>query len=255
MSEHELKNIVFEKNSILNISSSISLEDFESFLEKSVEGILNSTEPKFLIIQTWLLLDYCLREIIIWGLGLSKHSNSDFDLRNELLPNSFKHCLDFLVGLRKYQLSLKKNPNRFHLKLPMSFWFYLHKMPKRESKPFFDLIKNYNFKIDKEKGNIIEEGKVLEEGVFMLYEKPKDILNYQSVDESWLNFVKMIDEEWVKNANRMNKARNKSAHSYNDEEIFKVFGINGKDNFDKLKKESIKTIEKLLKIKIKKDKS
>lgn len=121
------KNIQVDETSPFNFSSRQSLESLEKFLSNSLERISNESSPRIIVFETWLLVDYVIRQLIVWGIGANDYSNEEFDLRVKLLPISFKNCLDFLIDFRNHQASLPADPNANTLRFTMGFYMHLKK--------------------------------------------------------------------------------------------------------------------------------
>src|ERR1035437_8162619 len=79
-----------------------------------------------IVLETWFILDYCVRQLIISGLGLEKFPTEDIDL----LPYGMDVCLNLLEKLKKDQLSKKTIPT-----LPIKY--------SSEFMSFLDNNKNY----------------------------------------------------------------------------------------------------------------
>ncbi|GAH88350.1 unnamed protein product, partial [marine sediment metagenome] len=65
---------------------------FEDLVKESKTTIDNNDNPRIIVIQTWLIIDFSIREILITGLGLSRFIVDDLDLRDYLLPRGFDNC-------------------------------------------------------------------------------------------------------------------------------------------------------------------
>lgn len=85
------------------------LEKYIELLKYSVKNIETLDNPRILILETWLILDYSVRDLIIGGLDLNKHCYEGLDLRYILLPHSFLECLSILRKVIKKQRSLEEN--------------------------------------------------------------------------------------------------------------------------------------------------
>ena len=64
-----------------------------------------------MLIETWLVLDFAGRDLVVSGYSLSKYCQDDFDLRYILLPKSFEELLKLLERTISYQSSLHQEPN------------------------------------------------------------------------------------------------------------------------------------------------
>ncbi len=248
--------IRIDEDSPYNFVSHNSYDSLVEFMTNSVNRIETETSPRIIVLETWLMLDYVIRELIIWGVGVKAISNDEFDLKNELLPIGFKNCLDLLIKLKKQQESLLVDPNKNCIKLPLGFWHYIDtKLEGKEKEIVLKVIyryqkkKNPNYLTPEE----IRSSNEVSSNSIVVNKKLNTIpqnSDFRTVDDHWLNIMKYLDEKWVGRVNQINKARNSAAHSYNEETVFKDFGIKGKDRVEKLRKYCIDTISSLLKIKI-----
>ena len=90
-------------------SSLIETNKLIVLLNKSIESIKLIDNPRIIIIETWLILDYFIRDFIVSGLNLNIFCYEDFDLKYELLPQSFDRLVKFLEEFIKQQGGLEKD--------------------------------------------------------------------------------------------------------------------------------------------------
>jgi hypothetical protein len=217
--------------------------DVFSSIESSINTIQKYDNPRLIVIETWLILDYIVRDLIISGLDLHKHCYDDFDLRYKLLPNGFRNCVELLEEIIKKQRSLENDPAPKRVSGPVDFWYYF----KNNFRNKFDEFIKIEEKFLKSKyPKFFEEESHLKFASHLPVNK-----RYRSVIEPWIKVVGCIDEEWLKNTKKINEVRNQAAHSFNPELIYKTLGINGNKQLEKLKKYCLGQIEQLIKIKIK----
>lgn len=246
--------ITISEDSILNISFSGPIEEYTSFITNSIKQIITSQNPRHLILESWLLLDFSIRQLIVSGIGAQDTIFEDFDLKYKLLPNSFRSCVSFLEEFIKNQSSLPLDPHSELLKLPFSFKFYINEdIDPEERDTIHKIIDQYNKKmvphLDSE--YLYSEKERDYEISFTLPKKPiRENIKYKTVSSSWLTTVSGLNQDWFKGVNKINEARNKAAHSYNEDDIYSKFGLNGQDRFQRLKETCINSIEQLLEIKI-----
>ena len=72
------------------------LEKLSALASHCLETVNKSESPREMVLETWLVLDYAVRDLIVNSYGLYKFCQEDFDLRYELLPQSFRALLRFL---------------------------------------------------------------------------------------------------------------------------------------------------------------
>lgn len=58
---------------------------------------------------------------------------------------------------------------------------------------------------------------------------------YRFTNDTWLDAMMELPEDWKDMMMKINKARNLASHSIKEDEIYKTFGFNGNDRFENLK--------------------
>jgi len=245
-----------QNNEYLNISDSLSFQSdapfygtgldllaFSNLTEeffKSVQGLNN---PRYVVLETWLLVDFAIRTFLSNLFDLARFNlEEEFDLCDTLLPN-FNKNLDILEKILNIQRSLPENPDDYSVKLPAKFGFFFMRKYKTEFTKYLDIEQEYYKKYypklasnNNEKINLSIPSK---SGVSKIPER-------YCVNNTFVRHLQSIDENWFNIAKKLNKARNKAAHSYDLQKIFSVFGYKGKRAAEKTKKECLTMIEKLL---------
>ncbi len=249
------EHLSMDENSPYNIVFHTPLEIIEAFLTNRIKSIKQSENPRVIVLETWLLLDFVIRQLIIWGIGSASHSHDEFDLKSELLPIGFKNCLDFLLKFRDRQINLPTDPNQKCLNLPFGFWSYINKLENSSEKEIFLKIlsdyqktQNPDYEIPFSKKQQVD---LLSTSLYSL--KPTNVKSivFRTVSDDWIKVTSLLTPKWFKDVEQINKARNAAAHSYTDDNIFHCFGINGDKKIEKLRKKCIENIELLLKINVK----
>lgn len=208
---------------------------------KAVQGLNN---PRYIVLETWLLVDFAIRTILSNLFDLTKFNSEEeeFDLRYKLLPG-FDKSIAILKKILKIQRSLPENPDDYSVKLPAKFGFFFMRNYKKEFMKYLDieqeyykkyypkLARNYNEKINVTLPSKSDVSKI-----------PKRYC----ANQRFVNNLQSIDENWFKTALKLNKARNTAAHSYDSQKILLAFGHKGQKAAEKTKKECLAMIEKLL---------
>lgn len=215
------------------ISGSFSHIDTFSFLEivdSTIKRINNSENPRIIILETWLILDYTIREILRRGLDIKRFCDDSFDP----LPNGFRDCLNLLENFIKQQNSKNKNPYLIYseVQIPIGLQDLIY-----ANKKLLKEILEYQFEF------------CYKNNISPLKMKNREDINFQNVDTFWLNSVKMLDSNWFKDANKINKVRNKAAHSIIEEDIFTMLGMKGEKKLDALKHYCNHSLKKLIGLK------
>jgi len=216
-------------------------EEFREFSKIAHEKIRRSKNAREMVLETWFLLDYVVREIILFAFDLKDYSTEDFDLRFEFLPKSFEECLSALEKMTRHLPSVLDIPANYMMQAPRSFWDHLRFNKKNLHKK---LLKEQEVYLKKDFGHLEEnEKKIL---AMKSSYVPKRVKN------SWFEDVKHINEDWFKTARRFNKARNYAAHSVREESVLKQFGLSGPNGKRLLKRECYLLINNVVGVDIKK---
>jgi len=221
---------------------------FEKLLKDTIESITTFENPRLIIIQAWITIDFCIRETLINGLNLGKFITKDFDLRYILLPQRFDSCIELLKKLEKSQRRLNKRIPDHRIPHSLSFLTYL----KKNNIEFFntllqleqDYYRAHHPECLKQKGRLY-------------WPNPKtDIrtgaeIKYREVEDEWIKVAAGIDDDWIKKAKKLNKLRNNAAHVYSEDFIYKELGINGRNKISQLKSFCKTLLKHLLDVTIK----
>lgn len=218
-------------NNTPGIFSLNQLDEIDTFISIKTKEIEESKNPRLIILETWFIVDWLIRQIIISGINSLDLKTDEYYPHYQLLPNSFQKCIECLKGLIDSQKKLKPKPLKKKDCLSGSFelWEYIKKESPKTFKKIGKLEKEFQrgkYKIPKDLEFYIGD-KVIEKG------------KYRFVSEEWLLSVSKIDTEWFVKASKLNGARNKAAHAFDESSLFKSFGINGKNKIEKLRKECL----------------
>ncbi len=181
-------------------------------------NIKKSNNPRVIVLESWLILDFCVRDLILSGLELKRFQTEKFDI----LPLSFKGCLDLLHNLRSDQLTRASNPRRNFVSLPGEFFKFFFDNYDEEFESFT--------KVEYEYYRKVYPAGLTSESVNHL-----DNPTYRNVADGWIDIVKNLDNKWFKNAQQLNLCRNATAHDLDLDNTFKRFGINGPTKKAKIK--------------------
>jgi len=224
-------------------------EEFQCLVDQWNQTIANTRGLRQIVLETWLLLDYWVRVTLCGAFGISKHSTPEFDLCYELLPHSFERCLSLLQNLYKAH-SVLPDPHlpRFGRQLTASYAFW--KLLKSEHPALLEqLLQIEKVYLESEFGQGSTHGLAFLEcdttaTSFEAIQWRKRTV--EKLPHGWLEAVGKLDEEWYRNARRLNKARNEAAHSTEQTRILRAFGIKGEAAIERAKEECSRLIERLL---------
>lgn len=225
--------------------------EFTDMAKRAYQKIKKSKNPREVVIEAWFLIDLSIRGMIISAFNLKKHSTEDFDLRYDFLPKAFEECVSVLEKMVKHLPKVEDDVDNYRSRGWGFFWVYLSNQNKDLYEQFHKEQEEYLSK----KLKVLYEKEMKEKEEFkgkpLIYFK-KDPRKPIRVNSEWIKGVAGISEMWFKKVRRINKARNLAAHSMNEEKIFDIFGINGKDSLKKLKKEVYQTLYDVVGVDLKK---
>ncbi len=215
---------------------------FEDLVKETKTIIDNNDNPRIIVIQTWLIIDFSIREILMTGLNLSDFNVDGLDLRDSLL-GGFHDSIRLLEKIKKTQKSLKAKSVVHSIGWPFRFL----KLIKEDSPEFYGRLMKY----ERDYYERFHPECVEKPGSIYMPNPNYDIItnkpiNYRSVTDEWLEAVEKIDKGWRRTASMINCARNKAAHSSDCNDIYKVFNLKGKDRLLRLKEKCKKILNDLL---------
>lgn len=217
------------------IISATELENITELINCSIKNIESADNPRTVILEAWIVLDYFIRSFIISGLNLDRYSYENFDLKFKLLPQGFKACLNFLETFIKNQKKLKSNPNYHRVDFYGDFAYFILKNHKEfYKKQFLPIVEEYYKKYYPE---LLDE---------VAYKNE----NFRAVSDEWMKIALIFNDNWFKKAMKINETRNLAAHSFDSKKIYFGLGINGRDKLSKTKSFCKDQLMSLLDIKL-----
>ena len=203
-----------------------ALQKLEQVAQLAVDTIHQSDSARLIVIEAWILLDYAVREFLLSGLGVNKLSTNAFDLRDELLPSSFRRCLKILKGLTKAQSVLPRPPEvvNHRVRTSWSFLVFLEKEHPIDSERFRALEQEYYNKYHPEL--VDTSAAIVHPDVnYLLLGKPPPERSY--INREWLKIAERLDDDWHGKAEQLNNARNKAAHNFDEAQVLDSMGCRG----------------------------
>lgn len=246
-----------DRDDVLFFGNVYDLEELHSLLDHCLEVLKKSGSVREMVLETWLALDFAIRQFLLAGFELSKFCDEDFDLKYKLLPNNFRDLLRLFQNTVKYnsKFSLEPDPVRSDdiggFRSSYSFLKYV----KEKHSELFDNI------IEVEKEYVLYKHPELkasnyhrEMAAFFSIEsieisKPKRPL--EKMDLSWRKTASKFDESWFAMAEQLNNARNVAAHSINIEKIGIRFGLHGPNIQEDIRSKCVSILSILLAVKTK----
>jgi hypothetical protein len=218
----------------------IKLEDFLRTADNCIRLLKQSENSRQLVLETWLFIDYAVRELLLSALDIDKVNHEDYDLRYYALPRSFKACIDLLLRIKQTNEKLSPDPSENAIKMPGRFYFFLKREYPQFLDQFIEIGQQYYKKYHPE----------------LIKPKPSERFNsvtvfstklpeYRRVSGAWLHTTAGIDEDWKRTAIRLNDARNLAAHSYEPQKIAERLGYAGDSVTGRVRLECLGVIQRL----------
>jgi len=233
----KLNGIEFSED-LLFYGSTLKLMELVKLAEKCIREVEGSNNVRLIILETWLFIDFCIRELLMSGLDLNKVNIDTCDLRYLIIPNSFRRCVELIEKLKKTHSGLPQDPNESAIKLPIHFMFFIKKHYPNFLNQLLDIEEEYYTKhvpeLVTKKYNPLE------------VETIPVLSQYSRIPKGWIKAVERIDQDWIKSAYRLNDARNQAAHSYDSKKILQRMGYFGTSAVEHLKDECVKLLRNLI---------
>ena len=233
----KLDGIEFSED-VLFYGSPLRLKELVKLAEKCIGEVEGSNNVRLIVLETWLFIDFCIRELLMSGLGLNRVNIDACDLRYQLLPISFVRCIGLIEKLKKTHSGLPQDPNESAIKLPIHSVFFIKKHYPKFLNQLLDIEEEYYTKHVPEL--VTKKYNPLEVEII-----PAPV-QYSRIPKGWIKAVERIDKDWIKSANRLNGARNYAAHSYNSKKILKRMNCSGMSPVEHLKDECVKLLRNLI---------
>lgn len=219
-------------------------EKLADLIRRCVAVVTESASPREMVLESWLVVDYAIRDLLVSGYWLTGFCEDDFDVRYELLPKSFWGLLKLLQRTISHQKGLGPEASisddyppyvRFS---SVGFLRYLAGRYPDVRGRLKEIEREYFADLHPELAKEIEQGREL-----LVVDREKTA---NRVPSGWIEVAGGLGEDWCAAARRLNDARNKAAHSYDSAAIARAFGIQGPKAVDRVRDECLKLLKKLL---------
>lgn len=222
------------------------MEPFFKNADKTIHTILTANNTRLIVIEAWLFCDFSIRTILLAAID-QKHVNlPEYDLRYQCLPSRFEDCIRLLMKIRETNALLPKDPEARRLKMDGEFLDFLF----REHRDFLDRLMELEYAFYKSRYPQLAKTVSLSNPVYVGFGEssvfdtgPKT--KYVRVPDGWLTATESIDEDWAKRACRLNRARNKAAHSHDEQAIAEALGIAGANSLQRVREECVQVLTEL----------
>lgn len=232
-----LDGIEFSEDTLF-YGSALKLTELVKLAEKCIREVEGSNNVRLIVLETWLFIDFCIRELLMSGLDLNKVNIDTCDLRYLILPNSFRRCIELIEKLKKTHSGLPQDPDESAIKLPIHFMFFIKKHYPNFLNQLLDIEEEYYTKHVPEL--VTKKYNPLEVEII-----PAPV-QYSRIPKGWIKAAERIDQDWIKSAKRLNDARNYAAHSYDSKKILQRMDCSGTSAVAHLKDRCVKLLRNLI---------
>lgn len=209
---------------------------------KCIEVLRETRNARLIVLETWLFIDFCIRELLMSALRLHDLNVENHDLRFNLLPRSFSECVKMVERIKEVHSKLPRDPQEKSLRLPMGFLFQL----KRRDPEFFARFLEMEQEYYREYAPELVTRDPVEASIMDYMPVKSDRVEYSRISTVWLTAVSRINQDWLKSANKLNLARNFAVHSYNSKEALRRMGHHGPNAVDHLRDECLALLKDLI---------
>lgn len=223
------------------------LERLLNLVRNCIDRITESSNPREMVLETWLTLDYSIRVFLLNGFEIDRFCDDEFDLLYGLLPRGFEDLLRLLKDTIDFQSTLDRTPKPEDNRVtwhPIQFWVYVDKKHRAIWDQLGDIEMEY---YKTEHPELYELETKRREGAFVFQVPKREV---QRIPQGWMDVASSLDREWFRLARSLNRARNKAAHSYDVKEVGKAFGITGENLANLVRKRCLRLLNVLLKVNI-----
>lgn len=225
-----LLSLIDQEKNLINSFPLLDYIEFIEQLDKIIKYVEDSDNPRLIVLESWLIIDFSIRNLLKKGLEIERFCDEEFNL----LPQGFKDCINLLENFIYNQRKKELNPQRkfSEIELPKAILSFV--------------LENSNIKkeiLD------FQESFLLSNNLPLVPTIDLNNSEYRNVNENWLDSVKHLDKVWFQKANKLNKVRNLAAHSFDKEKIYKELGIKGSNQLEKLKEFCLTTLKLLMGLK------
>ena len=225
--------------------TSQQIERLATLVGSCVEIVTESGNPREMVLETWLVVDYAVRDFLLSGFGLHGFCTDDFDLRELLLPRGFREVLNLLkrtISGQSSQRQGSEEPGLHRDYAPITATAAFLKHLAQHHRGILEGLEKARREFFEERHPEFAEWTAQGREYYI----PAKRQQAQRVPEGWLDVASVFDEDWFKGAERLSKARNKAAHSYDAAAVADAFGITGPKKVSRVQAVCLELLEVLL---------
>ena len=235
--------------------SANDLNNLSLVVARCLENISASTSPRAIVLETWLAVDFTVRQFLLAGFGLVRFCDEDFDVRYRLLPSSFSGLLKLFKDVVEYnsKFSLEPDPPRPDktggFRASHQFWSFI----KDKHKPLLDKIQEVQREYIREMNpEPTEEERIAYYATVSPISLDGPKTNIEKMNLEWRKVASKLNKPWFKSAEQLNKARNIAAHNVDADKIGLKLGIsvNSGNKTNRIRKKCSSLLSTLLAVNI-----
>lgn len=244
-----LKHIEWAGDKSSNLLFYGAVRDMEPFFknaDRTIQTILAVESPRLIVLEAWLFCDFSIRTILLAAIDQNHVNLPEYDLRYQCLPSGFEGCIQLLLKIRTTNAALSRDPEERRLKIDGEFLHFLF----QEHRDFVDRFMELEHTFYESKYPHLAKAVNLSNPVYVgfgessIFDRgPKT--KHARVPAGWLEATESVDEDWLKRARRLNKARNMAAHSHDENAIAEALGITGPNTLRRVRYECVQILTDL----------
>lgn len=208
--------------------SANDLNNLSLVVARCLENISASTSPRAIVLETWLAVDFTVRQFLLAGFGLVRFCDEDFDLRYILLPSSFSGLLKLFKDVVEYNSKFSLEPDPPHpdktggFRASSQFWTFI----QNKHRPLLDKIREVEEEYVREMNpEPTEEERLAYYATISSISLDETKTNAEKMPLEWRKVASKFDKQWFTLAEGLNKARNIAAHNVDAKKIGLKLGL------------------------------
>ncbi|MBL7125500.1 MAG: hypothetical protein ISS51_05355 [Dehalococcoidales bacterium] len=202
-----------------------------------------------MVLETWLTVDFAVRQFLLAGFELVRFCDEGFDLRYSLLPSSFMALLRLFKDAVKHNSKFSLEPDPPHpdkiggFRASYQFWSFIRDKHKSLLDKIKEVSREYILEMNPElRDHILEEGKT---AFFLTNSLDESKSTAKKMNLEWRKVASKFDKSWFELAEQLNNARNIAAHAVDADKIGRQFGLTG-GNLSELIRDKCRSILSIL---------
>jgi hypothetical protein len=236
---------IFDEQKVIPFYGTQSdLEALEDLVSNCLKVLRGATNVREMVLETWLTIDYAIRQFLLSGFEVARFCTEEFNLRHELLPREFSRLLELLELTVQFNANLSlddeagKPDKGGGFKASLEFWQFV----MEHSPDLLERIKQVHRRYVKAKNPEIS-AESIDAGSFFIGESRPEIARMKL---EWRRVANNLNNGWFKKAKQLNKARNIAAHTLRSEKITDALGLAGPNIVGQTKDKCFQILRTLL---------